>query len=152
MGLKLTGWGIGAALVLAPHAAADPATPYVKLPSTICQADVGSTACQGVFPAAPVDFCFAPGCPKVMHMDQAVVDADGTFTWRDANIGLPGAAGAGWFVLGAGQTYRVNGWTMQRNGNDGTTVTNDTTGHGMGLDILGDRGPMGEIQTAVHSF
>ncbi len=85
-------------------------------------------------------------------MDQAVVDADGTFSWRDANIGIPGAAGPGWFTLEAGQAYHVNGWTMQRNDNDGTTVTNDATGHGMALEPLSDRGPMGEVQTAVRAF
>lgn len=152
MRVQLTGLGVVAALVLAPHAAADPANPYVKLPSTICEADVGSVACQGVFPAAPVDPCFTPKCPEVIHMDQAVADADGTFKWRDANIGDPEIAGPGWFVLGTGQTYHVNGWTIQRNDNDGTTVTNDATGHGMAVDVLGDREPIGEIQTVVHAF
>jgi hypothetical protein len=150
--VQLTGLGVVAALVLAPHAAADPANPYVKLPSTICEADVGSVACQGVFPAAPVDPCFTPKCPEVIHMDQAVADADGTFKWRDANIGDPEIAGPGWFVLGTGQTYHVNGWTIQRNDNDGTTVTNDATGHGMAVDVLGDREPIGEIQSVVHAF
>jgi hypothetical protein len=149
---RIGGWfGVVAALALAPHAAADP-TPYVKLPSTICQADVDRVACQGVFPDAPVDPCTSPKCPEVMHMDQAVVDPAGLFTWRDANIGLPGAAGPGWFVLDASQTYRVNGWTAQRDDGDNTTFTNDATGHGMTLEVLGDRGSTGEIQTTVRPF
>lgn len=86
---NVAGLGIVAALAPAPHAAADPTTPYVKLAHVICEVDVSSVACQGVFPEAPVDPCFAPKCPEVIDMDQVVVDADGTFNWRDANIGDP---------------------------------------------------------------
>ena len=150
---RISSWlGIVAALVLAPHVAADPTTPYVKLPHVICEVEVDNAVCEGVFPEAPVDPCFTPKCPEVLHMDQAVVDADGAFTWRDANIGDPETAGPGWFVLGAGQTYQVNGWTVQQNDDANTTFTNDATAHGMALQVLGDRGPMGEFQTSVNPF
>jgi hypothetical protein len=149
---RIAGWlGIVAAFALAPPAGADP-TPYVKLPSTICQADVDSVACQGIFPDAPVDPCIGPKCPEVMHMDQAVIDPAGNFKWRDANIGLPGADREGWLIVGAGQTYRVNGWTAQRDDGDTTTFTNDATGHGMAMEVLADKGPMGETQTRVRAF
>ena len=151
--LRISSWlGVVAALGLAPHAGADPPTPYVKLPHVICEVEVDNAVCEGVFPQAPVDPCIAPKCPEVLHMDQAVVDADGTLKWRDANIGDPETAGPGWFVLGAGQTYHVNGWTVQRNDDGNSTCTNDATAHGMALEVLGGRGPMGEFQTAVSAF
>ncbi|MGH3969579.1 MAG: hypothetical protein ACRDTV_16055 [Mycobacterium sp.] len=150
--IALAGLAIGATVALAPHASADPPTPYLKLPSTKCQVEVDSAWCEGVFLDAPIDPCTNPKCPEVLHMDQAVVNADGTFYWRDANIGNPNAGGPGWFTLGAGQTYRVNGWTVQRVTDDHTTFTNDATGHGMSVAPARDRGPQGEVQNAVNVF
>jgi len=117
------------ALALAVPARAD-STPYVKLPGIAgCEVAAGNVVCEGSWPQAPVTPC--AHCSQVMHVDQALVDANGNLTWRDANIGSPDAGGPGWFVLTAGQPYHGYGWTAQEDGSGHSTFTNDATGHGM---------------------
>lgn len=106
-------------------------TPYVKLPGiAACEIDTNAVVCEGNWPQAPVTPC--PQCPETMHMDQAVVDANGHLSWRDANIGDPGD-GPGWFVLTVGQPYQGHGWTVQMDQAGRSTFTNDATGHGLAI-------------------
>lgn len=72
------------------------------------------------------------GDPSVLHKDQAVVTASGQFSWRTANLGLapPGQPD---IVVAVGHTYHFQGWTIVPTSN-GTTFTDDATGHGMTID------------------
>jgi hypothetical protein len=84
---------------------------------------------------APLDRVPQPGWrgdPSVVHQDQAVITASGQFSWRAANLGMapPGQPD---ITLMDGQTYHLQGWTIAPAG-DGTTFTNDETGHGMVID------------------
>ncbi len=64
-----------------------------------------------------------------MHQNQAIITASGQFTWRTANLGTapPGQPD---IALVDEQTYHFQGWTIVPS-SDGTTFTNDATGHGM---------------------
>ncbi|OBF88499.1 hypothetical protein A5791_17695 [Mycobacterium sp. 852002-51163_SCH5372311] len=106
-------------------------TPYVKLPGLAgCMVATENVVCQGNWPQAPVTPCAQ--CREPMHMDQVLVDTNGTLTWRDANIGSPNSPGGpGWFVLNAGQPYHGYGWTAESDGGGHVTFKNDATGHGM---------------------
>lgn len=107
-------------------------TPYVKLPGiAVCQVDPDTVVCEGDWPQAPVTACAQ--CPQVMHMDQAVVDANGKLTWRDANIGDPESAGPGWFELTVLQPYRGHGWTAQMDPTGRVRFTNDASRHGLDI-------------------
>jgi hypothetical protein len=56
---------------------------------------------------------------------------DGSWDW------VTGDMGDGSFItLAYGTTYRALGWTVSPT-SEGTTFTNDTTGHGMYVSVLG---------------
>jgi hypothetical protein len=137
-----------ATVVFAPITSADPTAGNfvnVKTPSPSMRCEVGSDDSDGAgpnvvcqtagFPQAPMDPVPAPGWrgdPSVLHQDQAIITGSGQFSWRTANLGMapPGQPD---IVLVEGTTYRFEGWTIVPTG-DGTTFTNDVTGHGMSID------------------
>jgi serine/threonine-protein kinase len=125
------------ALVPAAPAHAEP-TMYVKLPGVAaCEVTTEMVVCESTWPQAPVTPC--PQCREVMHMDQALVDAGGNLTWRDANVGQPDQPGGpGWFVLEVGRPYHGYGWTVVTDGSNHYTFTNDATGHGMTITRVGN--------------
>jgi hypothetical protein len=136
---------ICAAVAFASLASADPTLGHfvnVKTPSPPMRCEVGSddseggganVVCQTAgFPQAPMDPVPYPGWhgdPSVLHQDQAIITASGQFSWRTANLGMapPGQPD---ITLVEGQKYRFQGWTIMPTG-DGTTFSNDATGHGM---------------------
>ncbi len=67
------------------------------------------------------------------HLDLAVIHASGDFNWDDGNIG-GGGTPQNDLVLNYGQTYHLQGWTINP-GEDGTRFSNDGTGHGMFVSI-----------------
>jgi len=71
-----------------------------------------------------VDFSFPTPCPGVW------IRADGEWDWNCANALLE------WFdnTLEYGTTYRAAGWTIEPT-REGTTFTNDATGHGMFVSV-----------------
>jgi hypothetical protein len=82
---------------------------------------------------------YLPGFPQApicdtgdYHCDIAQVKSSGGFSWIDGNI--PGAHPENDVVLNYGQTYHLQGWTINP-GEDGTRFTNDATGHGMFVSI-----------------
>jgi hypothetical protein len=84
---------------------------------------------------APTDPVPGPGWhadPSVLQKDQAIITASGQFSWRKANLGLV-RLGQPHTILVEGTTYHFEGWTIVPTG-DGTTFTNDATGHGMSID------------------
>lgn len=139
---------ICAAGAFTPLASADPAAGHfvnVRAASPPMRCQVGSdhrdgggpaVVCQAAgFPQAPMDQAPSPGWhgdPSVLHKDQAVVTASGQFSWRTANLGLapPGQPD---IVVAVGHTYHFQGWTIVPTSN-GTTFTDDATGHGMTID------------------
>lgn len=139
---------IGASMVLASSAVADPNPGhYVNVltpsPPMRCQlssddSDGGDpkVVCQTAgFPQAPMDPMPYPGWvgdPAVLHQNQAIITESGEFTWRTANLGLA-PAGQPDTALAIGQTQHLQGWTVVAT-SDGTTFTNDATGHGMVID------------------
>ena len=72
------------------------------------------------------------GDPLVLHRNQAIITASGQFDWRTANLGMA-PEGQPDTTLVEGQTYHFQGWTIVPS-SDGTTFTNDATGHGMVID------------------
>jgi hypothetical protein len=92
-------------------------------PTVACQLSDGS-------PFAQSPFSTSKPYPK---LNVAVMRGGGQLEW---NLGT--AAGAQQvdgqvITIGAGQTYHVNGWTVQ--GNDiPTSITYDATGHGISID------------------
>jgi hypothetical protein len=145
---KIASAGAGiicAAVAFASLAAADPTLGHfvnVRTPSPSMRCEVGSDDTDGVgpnvvcqaagFPQAPTDPVPYPGWqgnPSVLHRDQAIITASGQFSWRTANLGIapPGQPDV---TLVEAQTYRLQGWTIMTTG-DGTTFTNDATGHGV---------------------
>lgn len=62
------------------------------------------------------------------HWHLANVTAVGGFRWANGNI--PGAYPENDYVLNYQQSYSAQGWTISAS-RDGTTFTNDRTGHGM---------------------
>jgi hypothetical protein len=139
---------ICAAVVFAPLSSADPTLGHfvnVRTPSPSMRCEVASDDSDGMgpnvvcqtagFPQAPIDPPPSPGWhgdPSVLHKDQAIITASGQFSWRTANLGLapPGQPDV---ILVEGTTYQFQGWTIVPVG-DGTTFTNDATGHGMSID------------------
>jgi hypothetical protein len=138
------------AVAFIPTARGDPTQGHfvnVRTPSPSMRCEVGSddspspgvpemgpnVVCQtSGFPQSPMNPPPYPGWsgdPLVLHQDQAVITASGQFSWRTANLGMapPGLPD---ITLLDGQTYHFQGWTMV-SAHDGTTFTNDTTGHGM---------------------
>ncbi len=116
MGIKytLTGVAIGAAIVFAPHAVADPPSQAVQLagisyPHCVIQPD--RVLCIG-----------GQGWPSKV----AFVSSSGEFKWT-AGSSLGGDQPQ---ALAAGQTYHWIGWTVATTNTD-MTFTNDATGHGM---------------------
>jgi hypothetical protein len=93
-------------------------------PNVVCQ--------TGGFPQAPMDPIPYPGWqgdPAVLPRNQAIITTSSQFNWRTANLGIapPGQPDT---ALVDGQTYNFQGWTIAST-SDGTTFTNDATGHGM---------------------
>lgn len=64
--------------------------------------------------------------------DLAVVTSDGNFHWDSGNIG--GAHYDQDVVLAYGQSFKVNGWTIEPS-NTGTRFANSATGHGMFVSV-----------------
>jgi hypothetical protein len=143
----LAGVGIGATLLLTPHASADPnADPdgrvKTQIPSMLCEIGTSDTGpngsgpgvvCQGIFPQAPTEPPIPPypgwnGDPASLRDDQAIVTAAGQFSYRNANIGVGDNPSLDTLV--PGQTYHVRGWTIAGTDAD-ITFTSDATGHGM---------------------
>jgi hypothetical protein len=130
---------VALALVTAPRAAADVA-PSVRTqsgkvrcyvatdfrgqpgPDVICQTQTGNG-----FPQAPTD-------SGGLHWNQAIVDAGGAFQWYNANIPASEQALARDTILEYGQTYHLQGWTIEA-ASDGTRFTNDGTTHGMFVSV-----------------
>ncbi|CAM3388945.1 hypothetical protein BST27_27720 [Mycobacterium intermedium] len=139
---------ISASMVFVPSAEADPGPGrYVNVltpsPPMRCQlsSDDGDrggpkVVCQTAgFPQAPMDpmpYPGWPGDPAVLHQNQATITASGEFNWRTANLGLA-PAGQPDVTLVIGQAQHLQGWTVVPT-SDGTTFTNDATGHGMAID------------------
>jgi hypothetical protein len=73
-------------------------------------------------------FLQAPATGFNMHWHLACITATGGFRWNDGNI--PGAHPENDYVLEYGRSYSARGWTIAAS-RDGTTFTNDRTGHGM---------------------
>jgi hypothetical protein len=129
-----------AALLGAPHAAADPDQGgrfHTHWPRMLCQIDIDDSVwCQGAFPQAPVESCDSPICPDPpMRWDLVVVSANGEFHYGEGNIGVGDAPVLD--VLQPGQTWRYHGWTMTAT-DTAVTITNDASGHGMTIDANGD--------------
>lgn len=91
----------------------------------VCQSSAPVSQGNRGFPQAPID---ADG----IHWFLAVVDANGTFKWGNGNI--PGADTDNDHVLEYQQPYNAAGWTIASTP-EGTTFTNDGTGHGMFVSI-----------------
>ena len=105
---------IGAALMLAPHAAADPPSQAVQLdsisyPHCVVQAD--RVLCLG-----------GQGWPTKI----AFVASSGEFKWTSGTS----LGGDQPLALVPGQTYHWLGWTVRATSTD-MTFTNDATSHGM---------------------
>lgn len=64
------------------------------------------------------------------HMNEAAVDAAGSLTWNNTGSEDPGISSDNNYTLSNGEVYSAAGWTI-RPTKDGTTFTNDGTGHGM---------------------
>ena len=135
-------------VAIAPHAQADS---YVRTTSGKVRCMVSANGegtggqapaviCEASGPMNPpfdqwqnVGFLQAPMDGYGSHYHGAVIDSAGNFSFQDgANIG------AGYperdLVLSYGQTYHLNGWTIQSS-TDGTRFINDATGHGMFVSI-----------------
>jgi hypothetical protein len=112
--------------------------------NTRCEVGSGSVVCQYLpgFSQAPVEppsNCPPPPgtylrCVSGQHWDQAVVTLGGAFHWDNGNIPGTPQATANDVVLNYGQTYHLQGWTINPT-EDGTRFTNDGTGHGMFVSI-----------------
>ena len=59
----------------------------------------------------------------------AVVDSGGNFSFQCC-ANLVGSAPVDFLTMNYGQSYNLNGWTIAAS-EDGTTFTNNATGHGM---------------------
>ena len=94
-------------------------------PTVACQRNDGN---DPYFPQAPISPQFGT------RANVAEVGSDGNLQWRVANIAGSPEVVASDVVLNYGQTYRINGWTIQPSF-EGTRFTNDATGHGMFVSI-----------------
>lgn len=64
------------------------------------------------------------------RLNLAVVRGTGELYWERGSVPAPGEPTAGDAAVGAGQTYRANGWTIEGEGFR-TRITNDATKHGI---------------------
>jgi hypothetical protein len=130
-----------AVVTLQPNAAGDvPVT--TESGKTRCEVGSDVVVCQysAGFPQAPVDppiNCPPPPgvfvrCTSGIHWHLAAVTSAGAFRWNEGNI--PGTHFANDVVLNYNQTYAAQGWTIVPT-EDGTRFTNDSTGHGMFVNI-----------------
>jgi hypothetical protein len=128
---------------VAPTAGADPGTSeYVRTQSgkvrcLVMTNNVGhgggpAVICEASGPEN-TGFLQAPTTDYGSHWHNAVVDSAGNFNWADANIGGGGQPEDD-VVLTYGRTLRVAGWIITPS-SDGTTFTDDATGHGMFVSI-----------------
>jgi len=117
--------------VPAPGTSPSPAQ-YVRTTSGLvrCAVTRSEVACERTsasgFPQAPTN------SGGNGHWNLAIVDSAGEFRWGEGNIG--GADINQDVVLGYGQTYRYNGWTINA-ASDGTRFTNNNTEHGMFVSV-----------------
>lgn len=79
------------------------------------------------FPQAPF---IIPG----LHMNLATVDDSGTLGWNNVGPEDSGLSSENNYLLDVDRTYAAAGWTI-RPTSEGTTFTNDRTGHGMSVSI-----------------
>jgi hypothetical protein len=118
------------ALACAAPAGADPGPGHdakvkTQTPPMLCE--IGSDdETPGIGPNVVCQGSFAQASPD---NDQALVTASGQFSYRTANIGV-GYDHPPFDTLVAGQTYYIQGWTVEAGG-DGIRFTHDSTGHGM---------------------
>jgi len=121
-----------AGLALVPPASAD-GFQFVRTSSGQVRCGVGTSevACERT---AGEGFLNAPtsGRPAGWHWNLAVANSGGGFRWDVGNIG--GAYIDQDLVMGYGQTYNINGWTIQTS-SGGTRFTNNSTGRGMFVSI-----------------
>jgi hypothetical protein len=121
------------AVVTAPVVFAAPEYQYVSTVSGAvrCVISPDHVACERTsidgFPGAPRSQS-GPG-----NFNIAGVDADGTFTFGEGNIG---GVDSGEMVLDYGRAVEINGWTVVPSF-DGTHFTNDASGRGMFVSIDG---------------
>lgn len=92
-------------------------------PLVVCQ-----QANAAPFPQAPFSSEYSS------QMNLAVVRADGAFSWDIGNLAGSDEALASDRVLRYGQSYNINGWTVEAN-EGGTRFTHDDTGHGMFVSV-----------------
>jgi hypothetical protein len=118
----------GLTLGVIPSAYADSELVRTESGKVRCDIQADKVGCQYLpgFPLAPI--CDTGG----YHCDIAQVKSSGGFSWIDGNI--PGAHPENDVVLNYGQTYHLQGWTINP-GEDGTRFTNDSTGHGMFVSV-----------------
>lgn len=99
-----------------------------------CAVSTAMVACERRsaegFLQAPVSEAQSPNGGPLWHWNLAGVDSGGNFEWRNGNIGGPYPSP----VLSYGQTYNINGWTIQAS-SSGTRFTNNATGRGMFVSI-----------------
>jgi hypothetical protein len=115
----------------APSASAQPGETYIRTTSNVrCVINAERAACERAsiegFPAAPAN-------QSGGHWHVASVDANGHFSWAEANIG-PSIGQE--IALVNGQPYHFHGWTLLLT-TDGTRLTNDANTHGMNISIDG---------------
>jgi hypothetical protein len=126
-----------AALIAAPQAAAAGSAQYVRTESGKVRCLVtANDQGHGGGPAVvcePSGFAQAPMGSWGTPDDLAAIHANGTFNWNDGNIG-GGGEPQNDVVLNYGQSYQMHGWTILPS-SDGTTFTNNGTGHGMFVSI-----------------
>jgi hypothetical protein len=133
-----------ALLGTAPNALADTSV-RTQSGNTRCEVGSGAVVCQYLpgFSQAPVEP--SPSCPPPpgtylrcggpgIHWDLAEVTSGGAFRWGNGNIPGTSQAMANDVVMNYGQTYNLQGWTINP-GEDGTRFSNDGTGHGMFVSI-----------------
>jgi hypothetical protein len=112
-----------------------------------CEVEPNRIGCQDLqgFSQAPVDpplRCPPPpgtylrcGVSNGVHWDIASVTSGGVFGWQEGNLATGGSASpANDVVLTYGQTYNLQGWTINPS-EDGTRFTNNATSHGMFVSI-----------------
>jgi hypothetical protein len=132
-----------AALIAAPQAAAADPGQYVRTESgkvrcLVTADDQGHgggpmVVCEASAPGS-IGFPQAPNTTTAgLHWILAAVTGAGAFQWADGNIG-GGGTPQNDVVLNYGQSYQMHGWTILPS-SDGTTFTNNVTGHGMFVSI-----------------
>jgi hypothetical protein len=96
-----------------------------------CGVAVSEVGCERT---AGEGFLNAPtsGRPAGWHWNLAIVNSGGGFRWDVGNVG--GAYIDQDLVMGYGQAYNINGWTIQTS-TGGTRFTKNSTGRGMFVSI-----------------